>query len=65
MRRLITLGLLVYVLTFWALGSFQGQLLDLVIPLVLLIGAGLLFGPEKLDLHAERTISTDRASEGT
>ena len=65
MRRLVTLSLLIYVLTFWALASFQGQLLDLVIPLVLLIGAALLYGPGKLDLEAERTISTDRATEGT
>lgn len=65
MRRLITLSLLIYVLTFWALASFQGQLLDLVIPLVLLIGAALLYGPGKLDLEATRTISTDRATEGT
>ncbi len=65
MRRLPLLALLAYGLTFGALFALNGELLVLAIPLVLLAGAGLLFGPEPLDVQAERRLDRERAGEGT
>lgn len=65
MRRLPLLALLAYGLTFGALFALNGELLVLAIPLVLLAGASLLFGPAPLDLHAERRVDRERAGENT
>lgn len=65
MRRLVLLALLVYGLTFGALVGLQGELLVLIIPLVMYMGAGLLFGPEPLDLHAKRQLNSERVGAGT
>lgn len=63
MRRSLLLGLLVYIITFLALLTFNGQLLILVIPLVLFIGIGLRYGPVEFQLQATRTLSRDRIGE--
>lgn len=65
MRRLLLLALLVYGLTFGALFALDGRLLVLAIPLLLALGAGLLFGPEALDLTARRELDQERVSAGT
>ncbi len=64
MRRLILPALLAYGLIFWALIAFRGEILALIIPLVITMGAALFFGPEQPRLSASRMLSEDRVSEG-
>lgn len=64
MRRFVLLALLIYALVFGALGALEGGLLALAIPLVLLAGAALLFGPDRLDLTAERRVNAERIRDG-
>jgi uncharacterized protein (DUF58 family) len=64
MRRPLLLGVLIYAITFLALLTFNGPLLILAIPLVLLLGMGLYYGPGELPLQATRTLSRDRTGEG-
>ena len=64
MRRLLLLGILAYLLFLLGLVSLNGAVLALVLPLLLYVGAALLYGPEDLHLEVSRSLSTDRAYEG-
>jgi uncharacterized protein (DUF58 family) len=64
MRRLLLLSSLVYVLFLLGLATLSGELLALAIPLTIYLGAALLYGPEKPQLRATRTLSADRVSQG-
>ncbi len=64
MRRLL-LGVLAYSLVLLGLGIRNGALLALAIPLVVYLGAGLLLGPEDIELRASRSLSDDRVHPDT
>jgi uncharacterized protein (DUF58 family) len=64
MSRTLLLSLLIYGLIILGLASLQRELLALVIPLILYLGAGLLFGPRSIDLTIKRTLSADRVPHG-
>ena len=63
MRRLGLLAALIYILALLALASFVGSLLVLAVPLLLLVGAGLIYGPDDLQLSITRSLNDDRARE--
>lgn len=65
MRRLLFLALLIYFLIFLSLTTLTGSIIALAIPLVIYLAAGLLFGPEELNLVASRHLSAERVSSGT
>ena len=64
MRRLLFLGGLAYGLLLLGVATLRGELLALAIPLVVYLGAALLYGPEVLQLTVTRTLSADRALQG-
>jgi uncharacterized protein (DUF58 family) len=64
MNRLFLLSLLLVGLLLLGLATLSGKLLALALPLMVYLGAGLLYGPEALNLKAIRRLSTDRASQG-
>lgn len=64
MRRLLILGGLVYGLLFLGLAALNGGLLALAIPIVVYLGAALLYGPEKPRLRVTRTLGANHASFG-
>lgn len=65
MSRLLFLGILIYALLVMGLILLTGTLLALAIPILVLIGASLLFGPEEPQLSIERRLSSDRSSQDT
>jgi uncharacterized protein (DUF58 family) len=65
MKRPLLLGGLVYLLILVGLATVSGGLLALALPLVLYLLVALLYGPEELQLKVARTISPDRAFQGT
>lgn len=62
--RLLLLSLLTYALVFAGLAALNGGLLALALPVLVYLGAGLLYKPAPLRLAAGRQFSTDRASPG-
>ncbi len=64
MKRVFILSILIYVLTILALATVNGVLLALVLPLLVYLGAGLIYGPDELALSIDRHISQDRATPG-
>ncbi len=64
MKRILFLSILIYALTILALATVNGLLLALVLPLLIYLGAGLVYGPEDLELSIERHISHDRVLSG-
>jgi len=65
MRRLLLLVALVYALFLWGLGTLNGRLLALAVPLIVWLGAALLRGSQKPKLRISRTLSANRAPKGT
>jgi uncharacterized protein (DUF58 family) len=65
MRRLLLLVVLVYVLFLWGLGTLNGALLALAVPLIVWVGAALVWGFEKPKLRVSRILGTNRAPKGT
>ena len=65
MQRPLLLAGLVYLLILVGLATLGGGLLGLALPLVLYLLVALLYGPEELQLKVTRTISADRAFQGT
>ena len=65
MNRLLLLGGLALGSALVGLLTFNGNMVALVLPLLTFLGASLLFGPDKPQLSAVRTLSTDRATERT
>jgi uncharacterized protein (DUF58 family) len=63
-RRLLLLGGLAYALLLLGLATLDGRLLALALPLVVYLGATLVYGPQELLLSVTRTVSTDRVSPG-
>ena len=64
-RRLLLLVVLVYALFLWGLGTLNGALLALAIPLIVWLGAALLWGTPSPQLRVSRTLSASRAPKGT
>ncbi len=62
--RIYLPGLLLLLLLLGGLATFNPGWLELAVPLVVYLLAGLFFGPEKLDLTVERTLSSERAAPG-
>lgn len=65
MSRVVLIGVLVYALLIAGIGSLNGALLALAIPLVVYLGAGLATQPSALALRAERTLSSGHLAHGT
>ncbi len=63
-HRLLFLSLITYTLIFAGAGALNGALVALAIPLVLYIGAALLYGPVSLNIQAVRTLSAERIAQG-
>jgi uncharacterized repeat protein (TIGR01451 family) len=55
---------LIYLLVIVGLAVLRGELLILAIPLLFYLGAGLIYGPQKPALKAERSLSADRITQG-
>lgn len=65
MNRLLYLGLLIYLIALLGLASLNGAILTLIIPLLVFLGASLLYGPEEPTFDITRQLSTDRAKENS
>ncbi|MBN1219771.1 MAG: DUF58 domain-containing protein [Anaerolineae bacterium] len=63
MSKILLLSLLIYGLVFGGLATLNNSLLVLVLPLIVYLGAGLLFRPEEIRLHASRSLSTHRVAQ--
>jgi uncharacterized protein (DUF58 family) len=64
MKRVVPLGILIYLLVLVGLGTLQGVLLALAVPLVVYLAAGLWFAPWNATLEVERTIQGERLVPG-
>jgi uncharacterized protein (DUF58 family) len=64
MSRIALLAALIYVIILAGIGSLNGSVLTLALPLAVYLLAGLWRGPESLNLSAERTISSERVTPG-
>ena len=64
MRRLFLVSILLYALVFVGLVSREGRLLALAIPLVIYLGAALLYGPERPQLRVTRSFSSESVATG-
>jgi uncharacterized protein (DUF58 family) len=64
MRRFLLLCGLLYGLVLLGLVSLSGEVLVLAIPLVVYLGAALLWRPERPQMRASRSLSASRVSEG-
>ncbi len=65
MKPTRTLAALIYALLLLGLLTLDADYLILAFPLLIYLTAGLAFGPRKLDLVAERTLSDERAPQDT
>jgi uncharacterized protein (DUF58 family) len=63
--RVLLLGSLAYGLLFLGLATLNGGMVALAIPLVVLLGAAFLWGPETPRLKIKRSFSAESASAGT
>ena len=64
MSRIALLGALIYLIILSGIGTLNGALLGLALPLILYLLAGLWRAPEELRLTAERTLSIERTVPG-
>jgi len=64
MKRVLLLSGIIYTLVLVAFATRNGILLVLVLPFVIYLGAGLLFGPEEMKLVATRKITPHRVPPG-
>ena len=64
MRRLFTLSIVLYLLVFLGLVSREGRLLALALPLVIYLGASVLYGPERPQLRVTRSFSSESVATG-
>lgn len=64
MSRIALLGALIYLIILSGIGTLNGALLGLAMPLILYLLAGLWRAPEELKLTAERTLSIERTVPG-
>lgn len=63
-RRLMLLALVGYVVLLVGLGTTSGALLLLLVPLVIMMGMGILYAPTGLEVHITRETAVERISEG-
>ena len=64
MSRIALLGALIYLIILSGIGTLNGALLGLALPLILYLLAGLWRAPEEIKLTAERTLSIERTVPG-
>jgi uncharacterized protein (DUF58 family) len=64
-NRIFLLGVVGYGLAILGLATLSGGILALVIPLLIFLGTGLLYGPEEPRLEITRRLDADRAEPGT
>lgn len=64
MTRTLLLSLLAYGLVIVGLATLQREIIVLVIPLLLYLGAGYLFAPETPNLTIKRSLNADRVAHG-
>ena len=64
MRRLFLVSILLYALVFLGLVSREGRLLALAIPLVIYLGASVLYGPARPKLKVTRSFSSESVATG-
>jgi len=64
MSRIALLASLIYLVILAGVGSLNGAILGLALPLVLYLVAGLWRAPEELKLSAQRTLSAERIAPG-
>lgn len=64
MSRIALLAALIYLIILAGVGTLNGAMVALALPLVLYLLAGLWRGPEELRLSAERTLSAERVAPG-
>lgn len=64
MSRIALLAALIYIIILAGIGTLNGSMLALALPLVMYLLAGLWRGPEILNLSAERTVSSERIKPG-
>ena len=65
MNRIILLSVLITVLIFLGLVTFNGALLAFALPLLVLLATGFILQPKAVDLRVERRISEERVVQGT
>lgn len=63
MKRLLLITGVVYALVLIGLGALRGGELALAIPFIIYLAAGLLFGPDSIQLTIRRNLSADRISQ--
>jgi uncharacterized protein (DUF58 family) len=63
-RRLLLLIFLLYTVLFLGLASLSGAVIALAFPLAVYLGAALLYIPEKPELSARRTLSSEHVTQG-
>jgi len=63
MNRLFLLGFILYSLFLVGLLTHAGELLAFMVPFLIYIGAATLYGPDRIRLKAQRTLSSDRVSQ--
>ena len=63
-KPILVLGGLIYIFVLIAMGSLNGILMALALPLLIYLGAGLFYGPRGIILHVERHLSSERALPG-
>ena len=65
MNRVLLIGGIIYLLFLAGLATLSGELLLLTLPLLLYLGAGLLYAPGNINLHIERSVDPERAASNT
>jgi uncharacterized protein (DUF58 family) len=64
-NRIFLIGPILFGLLLIGLLSQTGELLAFMMPFLVYVGAGFIYGPEKVQLKVSRTLSDDRVSQGT
>lgn len=62
--RFLFLSGVLYLMILVALGTLNGDLLAISLPLVIYLAAGIIFGPDAVKLDVRRNISTERGKQG-
>ncbi|MCO5205174.1 MAG: DUF58 domain-containing protein [Anaerolineae bacterium] len=65
MARSIVVSTLLFLIVLTGVALLNGPILALALPLVLYLGAGVLFGPEPLQLTFEHRLDNERVAQGT
>jgi uncharacterized protein (DUF58 family) len=65
MKKVVLVGLLIYALLIAGLIATNGSMLALIVPLLVYLAAGAIWGPAEARLRVARTMTTDHASDGS